>query len=213
MAQAHFFPLTSKNIKLMIKKRKTALIDKGYQLEGVGALFLGKKNNRKVVYLVMDYMGELSSFGGHLEKRHRDAIENLTEEVLEESATTLDITSINGKLILNNSLNLMVQGIIMDTFGTRKNKVYRIFVFNLGNKYNSFCSSQEYTNSRNLLLQKENISKSFLETTSSHHVFISDLKKIKCNREIKDISGKQFILRPRTYRIFKLLFDKKLKFI
>lgn len=203
------YPLSKKTVKLFLKEG-SKVGDK--KLLGAGAIFIGnmRHQNKKeqVAYLVLDYTKEAADLGGSHHPPHKNAMDTLLEEVYEESATTLKLSyNHDGRIRLNDKIDLTDRGFVLDTCPRHMDGVYRTFVFMLGDDYgpkNGF-SPQAFQESHQRLVATPNISKSFLETSASYHIPVKSLCNPANDGTIRDITGQKMPLRGRTRRIFTLL--------
>jgi hypothetical protein len=213
--KADSYHLTPTLIKKLLKGGRNTLLKKGQILDGVGALFIGNppgRSKQALTFLIKEAdTGLLADLGGRYDPHHKNSIEVLQDEVYEESAKTLQIVALpNGHLILNQKIDLTEHpGIVLDTFGHRGNKVYRVFVFDIGNEYTSDIFNPAMLRRSHKLLVKEKVDPKYLETTDGQHITLRSIKMCLDKGEDCKVSNMNRCtgeLRPRTARIFHILF-------
>jgi len=216
--KADYYVLTPALVRKLLKGGRNTLLRRGQILDGVGAIFLGSppgRNKPVVTFMIREAdTGKLADMGGRYDPHHKNSIEVLQDEVYEESATTLKIgVTKDGHLILNERLDLTDHpAIILDTYGHRGNKVYRVFVFDVGDNYSTdLFNTRRMREAHNALLRR-GAPKSYIETSEAQHITLKSIKKaLDENRINKPCSVSNMNkcvgeLRPRTARIFRILF-------
>ena len=213
--KAKAYPLTPNVIRKLIQGGRNALLSKGQIMDGVGAIFIGNPPGRKgqaLTYLVTEGdTGKLADMGGHYEAKHKNSVEVLQAEVFEESAMTLKIeVSSNFHLILNKRIDLTKHpGLILDTFGHRGNKVYRVFVFDVGDLYTTTLFNPRLFRKNHKLLVKQGAPHAYVETVDAQHITLRSIKMCldrKKDCKVSNMNRCTGELRPRTARIFHILF-------
>lgn len=209
-----FHRLSPHVIKELMKGRNV-LLDRGMVLDGAGAIFIGNPPGRSghaLTYLIEEGSSNLlSGMGGTYERGHHNSIQTMIDEVYEESATTLKIVvRADGHLILNDQLDLTEHpGIILDTFGDRGNRVYRVFVFDVGDSYTTHIFNTEEFKMKRAFLERINAPKKYLEATRTEHITLRSIKKCldrggDC--DVMSMNRDRGRLRERTKKLFHLLF-------
>lgn len=210
--EGSYHRLTPKVVKELMKGRN-ALLRSGQVLDGVGAIFIGNppgRSNHALTYLIQEESsGLLSGMGGTYEKNHKNSLQTLVDEVYEESATTLQIVvRKDGHLILNNQINLTEHpGIVLDIYGDRKNKVYRVFVFDIGDEYTTRLFNTEQFRSKREELLRMKAPKKYLEATRTDHITLRSIKNsLDHGGDVMSMNRDRGRLRDRTKKVFRMLF-------
>ena len=147
--------------------------------------------------------------GGTYEKNHKNSLQTLVDEVYEESATTLQIVvRKDGHLILNNQIDLTEHpGIVLDIYGDRKNKVYRVFVFDIGDEYTTRLFNTEQFRSKREELLRMKAPKKYLEATRTDHITLRSIKNsLDHGGDVMSMNRDRGRLRDRTKKVFRMLF-------